>query len=338
MLNLTAFATGAHAGINKYGSHKETYSIRIRCEKIIFEKVKGAGMKHLRSMRKMVNTPLIRALRPGTRWLLGIVFIGSCCFFVKQELASATKTVGVQKKSHKVERFARTEQQPESSVVSGQPRAELSETKKIASAQQVPPTFGKSHFIVGMPADEVARRCAVASPAKDDVAVNAYDMVCLGVFPQALFSPHDEVCKTLVHLIENEKKSIKVAAYAMTEPQVAKALSAAIKRGVAISLIVDRSCLDMASNKIKLLRKTGVDVAIFDGKTREDGALMHNKFYLFEENIKNRRLLWTGSANTTKSGYVRNHENVMIVDEPVIFARYVKEFDLLLTIADRLKS
>jgi len=272
-------------------------------------------MKHLRNMRKVVNMKVVRGMRPTIRLLLVIALFCCCFFFVKQELASTAKITKVSKIS-----------------------AEKEFSDSTTNYKQVPPTFGKSHFIVGMPVEETARHCAAASPAPEDTPVNAYDMVCLGVFPQVLFSPHDQVCKTLVHLIDNEKKSIKVAAYAMTEPNVAKALCSAIKRGVSVALIVDRSCLDMASNKIKLLRKAGVEVYIFDGKTREDGALMHNKFYLFEQNIKNKKLLWTGSANTTKSGYTRNHENVMIVDDPLLFARYAKEFDLLLTVAELLKN
>lgn len=218
----------------------------------------------------------------------------------------------------------------------------LSQEKALAvntQAQHVPPSFGKSHFIVGMSAEETARYSAKSSVKVDnDESVNACDMVCLGVFPQVLFSPHDDVRKALVHLINNEKKSIKVAAYTVTEPKVAEALIAAIKRGVAVSLVVDRSCLDMAAHKIKLLRKAGLEVAVFDGKTHEDGALMHNKFFLFQQNFKNKKLIWTGSANTTKSGYARNHENVIIFEEPTLFARYEKEFTFLTTIAENLKS
>ena len=243
-----------------------------------------------------------------------------------------------EKVSHVKNQKARTQ---ESDVQESNVQEKFVDKDVVASSKnyQAPATFGKSHFIVGMPAEEMARHCAVV-PAQqhDEEAVDAYDMVCLGVFPQVLFSPHDEVCKTLVHLIDNEKKSIKIAAYAVTEPTVANALGAAAKRGVTIELVLDRSCLDMPSNKVKTLRKAGASVAIFDGKTREDGALMHNKFYLFEENLKNKKLLWTGSANTTKSGYTRNHENVMIMEDQKLFGRYDKEFKKLMKLADVLKS
>ena len=296
------------------------------------EKITGVSMKHLRSMRNVVSIKMARSMRPATRWLLGLAIFGCCFFFVKQELASAAKVTDRQ--NEEVLEKKSSSQEKTSFLVT-------KNSKHIASSansKQVPPAFGKSHFIVGMSAEETARFSAkLPTVEQEDVSVNACDMVCLGAFPQVLFSPHDDVRKALVHLIDNEKKSIKIAAYAMTEPQVAKALSAAAKRGVTIGLIVDRSCLDMSSNKIKVLRKAGIQVAVFDGKTREDGALMHNKFYLFEENIKNKRLIWTGSANTTKSGYERNHENVMIFEEPTLFARYEKEFKLLGTIAENLK-
>ena len=289
-------------------------------------------MKHLRSIRNVVSIKMARSMRPATRWLLGLAIFGCCFFFVKQELASATKTTGRQ--NEEVLEKKSSSQEKTSFFATQNPK----QIASAASSKQTPPAFGKSHFIVGMSAEETARYSAKPSvDAQEDTSVNACDMVCIGAFPQVLFSPHDDVRKALVHLIDNEKKSIKIAAYAMTEPQVAKALSAAVKRGVTIGLIVDRSCLDMSSNKIKVLRKAGIQVAVFDGKTREDGALMHNKFYLFEENIKNKRLIWTGSANTTKSGYERNHENVMIFEEPTLFARYEKEFKLLGTIAENLK-
>jgi len=282
----------------------------------------------------------------GMRWVLSLGVLGGSLVLVTIKTSDTVQSVPVVREERE-DNVIRGKQvnvpkgeQASSSKVSGEkPYTAVFQDVHAPCSKQVPPTFGKSHFIVGMSAEETARHCATVPLAKKgEDHVNAYDMVCLGVFPQVLFSPHDEVRKALVYLIDHEKKSVRMAAYTVTEPKVAQALCAAKKRGVAISLVVDRSCLDMTSNKIKILRKTGVDVAIFDGKTHEDGALMHNKFFLFEENIKNKKLVWTGSTNTTKSGYERNHENAMIVEEAVIFARYEKEFELLISLSERLKS
>lgn len=282
-------------------------------------------MKHLRGMCQRVPMHSMQRSWSRMRWIVGLVVVVGCCFFVSAH------------------RGAKAHDTSSSTAVSN--NTSLADKSPIQASStgvpsaHVPPTFGKSHFIVGMSAEETARRCSLVPVAhKTEEAVNAYDMVCLGVFPQVLFSPHDDVRKTLVYLIDHEKKSIKIAAYTVTEPKVAQALVAAIKRGVFVSLVVDRSCLDMTSQKIKILRKAGAEIAVFDGKTREDGALMHNKFYLFEENLKNKQLVWTGSANTTRSAYERNHENVNIFEGTTLFGRYTKEFELLMTVAERLKS
>lgn len=193
---------------------------------------------------------------------------------------------------------------------------------------KVPETFGKSHFIVGMPR-EMTAACRV-QPTKEPDDSSPYTLLCQGVLPQSFFSPHDDLRKALLHLIKEEKKSIKIAAYVLTDADIVKAVCDAFKkRGVEVAVVVDRSCLQMRGHKVTDLRKAGIPVAVFDGELGEEGAIMHNKFVLFGENMGKKSLVCTGSANITRSAYGSNYENVIVLDDPNIWAHYAKEFALL---------
>jgi phosphatidylserine/phosphatidylglycerophosphate/cardiolipin synthase-like enzyme len=92
----------------------------------------------------------------------------------------------------------------------------------------------------------------------------------------------------------------------------------------------------MHGNKVGVLQKANIPVAVFDGEMGEDGAIMHDKFMLFGDNMGNKALLCTGSANVTNAAYGRNHENVIVLDDQKICMRYDKEFAFLIKSARKM--
>jgi phosphatidylserine/phosphatidylglycerophosphate/cardiolipin synthase-like enzyme len=88
------------------------------------------------------------------------------------------------------------------------------------------------------------------------------------------------------------------------------------------------SCLREPSNKLGDLYEN--DIAVFICMPERKGAkssLMHNKFILFEKNIYGRKIVWTGSANMTRSALTEiHHENVVILDDISLYQEYEKKF------------
>lgn len=184
---------------------------------------------------------------------------------------------------------------------------------------------------------------------------------------QALFTPQDNIAQTLIDLIENEKKSIKLAVYFITHHEIAAALAKAkLVNHVDVQIITDSSHLENSSNcQAWYLQENGVDLFIFDptgnyidhptdlsaknnpasltnlteptpdhpGLTNPDltnkRSLMHNKFFIFEQNLHDQTLLVTGSFNCTYSAQKYNQENIVILDLPQLIQKYRHQFDWL---------
>ena len=66
----------------------------------------------------------------------------------------------------------------------------------------------------------------------------------------------------------------------------------------------------------ELMEEAGVEV-IDDQR----GALMHNKFWIFDQ-----KMVWTGSTNITENGTLRNNNNVVLIESPALAAIYEREF------------
>jgi phosphatidylserine/phosphatidylglycerophosphate/cardiolipin synthase-like enzyme len=212
-----------------------------------------------------------------------------------------------------------------------------------------PKDFGKTHFIVGYPAQETAQhrseqeeksdnttqetgdRSTDLAAIKDDlIHEGPYGLICQGHVKQVFFTPDDKVQEVLVHLIEQEKKSIKIAVFVFTDSMIAKALLAAHERGVRIELVVDATGLRDRFNKIKMLQEHGIPVFVYNTITDADlSGYMHNKFVLFAHNILQRPLIWTGSCNFTRSAHEKNQENVVLLDEAWLVNKYVHQFERL---------
>ncbi len=197
----------------------------------------------------------------------------------------------------------------------------------------VPHNFGKTHFIVGLSEGEILNR---AEQKNDSVCQESYGLICDGKIKQAFFSPDDSVLKVLLYLINQEKKSIRLAAFSFTDGEVAQALLQAMDRGVNIEIVVDPGCMTDKFGKITILQKKGLNIFVYDPEYKAGNkglitSIMHNKFILFESNVLDKSLLWTGSFNFTKSAHIRNQENVIVLDDSMLIDKYKMQYERLKT-------
>ncbi len=192
------------------------------------------------------------------------------------------------------------------------------------------PDLGKTHFIVGYPAHASSSKVSPA-PVTPSVCLSGKlsDMLrCKdGALKQAFFSPDDDVQKVLIELINYEQEKIQAAIFSFTDGEIAQALLQAKARGVAIEIVTDISSVRDKFNKIELLKKNKINVHVYKPQTVTIfNNIMHNKFVIFEKNIDNKSLLWTGSFNFTKSAKMNNQENVIVLDDKPLIDRYYQQF------------
>lgn len=190
--------------------------------------------------------------------------------------------------------------------------------------------LGNTHFIVG--ADN---RVSVLQPhssvpvnpkevaVKEGIYLNSDGHLCTVLF--------DKFYETLEALIAKEKKAILIAAYMLTDKRIARWLMAAHERGVKIEVVTDLSCLRERANKLGDLYEHGIPVFIcMPERKGARSSLMHNKFILFESNVYGKKIVWTGSANFTRSAFDEvHHENVIIMDDDMVYQEYHKKFSQL---------
>jgi phosphatidylserine/phosphatidylglycerophosphate/cardiolipin synthase-like enzyme len=144
---------------------------------------------------------------------------------------------------------------------------------------------------------------------------------------QACFSPLGKCSNYIIRELEQAKKEILVAVYALTSDDLANAMVQARKRGVSIQVVVDRE-FDagnqrskgkfLEAQKILLKRVSGMKP-----KTPEkEAGLMHQKFAVID-----RRLVFTGSYNWTHAADALNDENLLLFrDAGPLAEEYRKAF------------
>lgn len=189
------------------------------------------------------------------------------------------------------------------------------------------PDLGKTHFIVGLPAESISSPPSEIVCATDlSGKLRCHD----GSFKQVFFSPDDDLEQLLIDLINQEQTSIKIAVFSFTDGAVAQALINAHRRGVAVEIVTDISATRDRFNKIEQLKKQGIQVFFYNPKnTGVLNNIMHHKFALFGKNVAGKSLVWTGSFNFTKSATMNNQENVLVLDEIHLIEKYTKQFGVL---------
>lgn len=138
----------------------------------------------------------------------------------------------------------------------------------------------------------------------------------------ALFSPDEQIQKTLVATIEHAQRSILVQAYLLTDDAISRALVAAHRRGVNVSVLLDaRMAGDAKGSDALALFEAGIPVFL---ETQYDNA--HNKVMIFDHDTA-QAVLVTGSYNFTYSAQFRNAENVVLIRQaPELVRRFVENW------------
>ena len=205
-------------------------------------------------------------------------------------------------------------------------------TQKAIKVSFNAPELGKTHFIVGLPPQEIEAPSAKSIAQADKINKDLCAVLqCKdGSFKQAFFAPDDDLQELLIQLIKHEQANIKAAIFSFTDGEIAQALLDAHARGIAVEIVTDISSIRDKFNKIELLKKKGIKIHVYKPQSLTIlNNIMHNKFVLFGKNVGGKSLLWTGSFNFTKSAKINNQENVIILDEMHLIERYHKQFGLL---------
>lgn len=135
-----------------------------------------------------------------------------------------------------------------------------------------------------------------------------------------LFSPADKIMdKYIIKEISSAKSYIYIPIFFITYNGLIEPLIAAHKRGVDIKIIDDATNSHNKYSIHKKLREAGIKV-----KTENYAGKMHMKTMITDDKTS-----IIGSMNFTKSGTLRNDENVLIIKDAVL-AKYLKSVFLYL--------
>ena len=133
------------------------------------------------------------------------------------------------------------------------------------------------------------------------------------------FSLYDTPRKEIIKNINQAEAFINIAMYIFTDKEIAIPLSKARERGVKVRVYLDQDQVDYKYSQSRFLVQKGIKARI-----STNNYIMHNKFAIIDN-----RILLTGSYNWTFSANHRNDENLMVIDDPDVIARYQNYFEKL---------
>ncbi len=173
-------------------------------------------------------------------------------------------------------------------------------------------TFGRRRFLAAFSASLVflAVFFSCSSPSLDEAAAEPSI--------RAYFSPNGGGTDAIVSEVRRARSEVLVQAYSFTSAPIAKALLEVWKRGVKVTVILDKSQRKANYSSADFLRNAGIPTYI-DGKH----AIAHNKIMIVD-----RECVITGSFNFTRAAEEKNAENVLVIrGHPELTAKYLGNFD-----------
>ena len=177
--------------------------------------------------------------------------------------------------------------------------------------------------------------CQEPSTAEEDSSED----VAITVLPRAHFTPR--IRDLIKVLISRETEGISTAQFRFTLYDVAQVWADQLKeKNLEGTIIVDTAYWKNCCKALKLMSDNGVKPLIVRKKRAlksrykttggADNELMHNKLWIFHDNIEGKTVVLAGSHNATGQSSDCNWENVLIIDDAESVEKYIEYFDLLL--------
>jgi phosphatidylserine/phosphatidylglycerophosphate/cardiolipin synthase-like enzyme len=129
---------------------------------------------------------------------------------------------------------------------------------------------------------------------------------------QVYFSPKGGCTEAVIENLTKATNSVLVQAYSFTSAPIAKALVDAHKRGVDVRVILDKSNRTANYSSADFVQRAGIPTWI-DAKH----AIAHNKIMVIDG-----KTILTGSFNFTKAAEENNAENLLVIQDSKLAAKY----------------
>jgi phosphatidylserine/phosphatidylglycerophosphate/cardiolipin synthase-like enzyme len=130
------------------------------------------------------------------------------------------------------------------------------------------------------------------------------------------FSPKGGAGEACIAEIKAAQRTILVQAYSFTSAPIASALIEAHRRGVKIEVVLDKSQRSEKYSSADFVARAGIGTFI-DAKH----AIAHNKIMIIDGTT-----VITGSFNFTKAAEENNAENLLVIRDPKLAARYFENW------------
>ncbi len=133
---------------------------------------------------------------------------------------------------------------------------------------------------------------------------------------ESYFCPEDGCIEKLQQQLEEADSSIHFATYSFTHPKISNELIIKNGEGVAVRGVIEKGG---SYSQFQTLKSNGLAVAEDSSK-----SLLHHKFFIIDESV-----VITGSFNPTRNADERNDENMLVMHNSEVAARYAEEFEAL---------
>ena len=142
---------------------------------------------------------------------------------------------------------------------------------------------------------------------------------------EVYFSPKGGCTEAVVENLNKATNSVLVQAYSFTSAPIAKALVDAHKRGVTVNVILDKSNRAEKYSSADFVQRAGISTWI-DAKH----TIAHNKIMVIDGGT-----VLTGSFNFTKGAEENNAENLLVIQNQALAAKYAANWQAHLNHSQR---
>lgn len=158
----------------------------------------------------------------------------------------------------------------------------------------------------------IERQFGPRSPARNTAIYNQD-----GTAIQITFAPENNVLLAITNAVKGAQSSVRFLAFSFTEDSVAAALEERAAAGLSIQGIFERVGSETQYSELTPLFCAGIPV-------RQDGNrfILHHKVFIIDDS-----LVLTGSFNFSANATQSNDENLLFINDPVLAAQYIAEFN-----------